>query len=51
MYMYIYIYIYTYIHNICNKDYAPSIKEPSIGTCVGGCFIGGGFKILDFVQN
>ena len=21
------------------------------GTCVGGCFIGGGFKILDFAES
>ena len=25
--------------------------RPVFGTCVGGCFIGGGFKILDVAQN
>ena len=42
-----------YLHETSNaalfRDDA--VYNMILGTCVGGCFIGGGFKILDFAQN
>ena len=56
MYIYIYICIYIYIHKYNIHIYIYIIYiyiyiYPCFGTCVGGCFIGGGFKILYFAQN